>query len=123
MLGYGEAPSAGPSKGTTGSRTPKEPEERKHQFVTWYIFAAFLGLMLVQFLWLRFTRVDTIPYSQFEELLDANKIAEVLVGQETVQGTLKEPFPRTAEKSSTQSASSPGSPTSFALTASSSPAP
>src|SRR4249919_3209645 len=93
LLGYGEAPSAGPSKGTTGSRTPKEPEERKHEFAIWYIFAAFLGLMLVQFLWLRFTRVDTIPYSQFEQLLDENKIAEVLVGQETVQGTLKEPFP------------------------------
>src|ERR1700719_4209355 len=93
LLGYGEAPSAGPSKGTTGSRTPKEPEERKHQFVTWYIFAAFLGLMLVQFLWLRFTQVDTIPYSQFEKILDENKIAEVLVGPETVQGTLKEPFP------------------------------
>ena len=93
LLGYGEAPSAGRSKGTTGSRTPKEPEERKHQFAIWYIFAAFLGLMLVQFLWLRFTQVDTIPYSQFEQLLDENKIAEVLVGQETVQGTLKEPFP------------------------------
>src|SRR6202158_1353807 len=93
LLGYDEAPSAGPSKGKTGSRTPKEPEERKHQFATWYIFAAFLGLILVQFLWLRFTQVDTIPYSQFEQLLDENKIAEVLVGQETVQGTLKEPFP------------------------------
>jgi two-component sensor histidine kinase len=42
---------------------------------------------------LRFTQVDTIPYSQFEQLLDENKIAQVLVGQETVQGTLKEPFP------------------------------
>jgi cell division protease FtsH len=93
LLGHGEAPSAGPGKGKTGSRTPKEPEERKHQFATWYIFAAFLGVMLVQFLWLRFTQVDTIPYSQFEQLLDENKIAQVLVGQETIQGTLKEPFP------------------------------
>ena len=92
LFRYSEAPSAGPSKGT-GNRTPKEPEERKHQFATWYIFAAFLGLMLVQFLWLRFTQIDTIPYSQFEQLLDENKIAEVLVGPETVQGTLKEPFP------------------------------
>jgi cell division protease FtsH len=32
-----------------------------------FIFAAFLGVMLVQFLWLRFTQVDTIPYSQFEQ--------------------------------------------------------
>jgi len=48
LLGYSEAPSAGPGKGKTGSRTPKEPEERKHQLATWYIFAAFLGVMLVQ---------------------------------------------------------------------------
>jgi cell division protease FtsH len=74
-------------------RPSKQPEERKHQFATWYIFAAFLGVMLIQFLWLRFTQVETIPYSQFEELLGQNKIAEVLVGPDTIQGTLKEPFP------------------------------
>jgi cell division protease FtsH len=74
-------------------RPPKQPEERKHQFATWYIFAAFLGVMLIQFLWLRFTQVETIPYSQFGELLAQNKIAEVLVGSDTIQGTLKEPFP------------------------------
>jgi cell division protease FtsH len=90
LLGYGEAPGTGPSKGKTENRTP---EERKHQFATWYIFAAFLGVMLVQFLWLRFTQVDTIPYSQFEQLLDESKIEAVLVGQETVQGILKVPFP------------------------------
>src|SRR4029077_16862610 len=69
------------------------PEEHQHQFVPCYIVPAFLGLMLVQFLWLRFTQVDTIPYSQFEQLLYENKIAQVLVGQETVQGTLKAPLP------------------------------
>src|SRR5258706_13203913 len=58
LLGYREAPGAGAGKHKTGSRTPKEPEERKHQFATWYIFAAFLGVMLVQSLWLRFTQVD-----------------------------------------------------------------
>jgi cell division protease FtsH len=95
LLGYTEAPSAGPGKGKTGSRTPKEPEERKHQFATWYIFAAFLGVMLVQFLWLRFTQVDTIPYSQFEQLVDENKIAEVLVGQETIKCGLLDPVAMT----------------------------
>src|SRR5262249_46575252 len=68
LLGYGEPSGTGPGKAKTGSRPPKEPEERKHQFATWYVFAAFLGVMLVQFLWLRFTQVDTIPYSQFEQL-------------------------------------------------------
>src|SRR5205814_3348918 len=74
-------------------RPPKEPEERKHQFATWYIFAAFLGVMLIQSLWLRFTQVETIPYSQFEQLLNDNKISEVLVGADTIEGKLKEPSP------------------------------
>jgi cell division protease FtsH len=89
LLGYGDE--AAPQKAPT--RAPKEPEERKHQFATWYVFAAFLGVMLIQFLWLRYTQVETIPYSQFEQLLEDNKISDVLVGSDTVQGTLKEPFP------------------------------
>jgi cell division protease FtsH len=75
------------------NRPTKEPEERKHQFATWYIFAAFLGWMLIQYLWLQYTQVETIPYSQFEQLVDQDKISEVLVGSDTIQGTLKEPFP------------------------------
>jgi len=93
LLGYGDAPSAGPGRGKTKSHTPTEPDERKHQFAIWYIFAAFLGVMLVQFLWPSFIQVDTIPYSQFEQLVDENKIAEALVGQETLLGNLKERFP------------------------------
>ena len=31
---------------TPKQRAPNEPEERKHQFATWYIFAAFLGVLL-----------------------------------------------------------------------------
>jgi cell division protease FtsH len=75
------------------NRPPKEPEERRHQFATWYIFAAFLGVMLIQYLWLQYTQVETIPYSQFEQLIDQNKISEVLVGSDTIEGTLKEPLP------------------------------
>src|SRR5262249_26877173 len=92
LPGHGE-PGVGPSKDKIRSRTPKEPEEPKHQFATWYIFAAFLGLMLVQFVWQRFAQIETIPYSQFEQLLDENKIAEVRVGPETIEGKLKEAFP------------------------------
>ena len=75
------------------NRPPKEPEERRHQFATWYIFLAFLGVMLIQYLWVQYTQVETIPYSQFEQLIDQNKISDVLVGSDTIQGTLKEPFP------------------------------
>ena len=78
---------------TANNRPPKEPEERKHQFAVWYFFAAFLGVMFIQYLWVQYTQIETIPYSQFEQLLDQNKISEVLVGSDTIQGTLKEPFP------------------------------
>ena len=49
--------------------------------------------MFIQYLWVQYTQIETIPYSQFEQLLDQNKISEVLVGSDTIQGTLKEPFP------------------------------
>jgi cell division protease FtsH len=78
---------------TARNARPKEPEDRKHQFAIWYFFAAFLGVMLIQYLWVQYTQIETIPYSQFEQLLDQNKISEVLVGSDTIQGTLKEPFP------------------------------
>jgi cell division protease FtsH len=74
-------------------RPAREPEDRKHQFAIWYVFAAFLGVMLVQYFWVQYTQIKTIAYSQFEQLLDENKISEVLVGSDTIQGTLKEPFP------------------------------
>ena len=74
-------------------KPPKEPEERKHHFAIWYVFAAFLGVMLVQYVWLIYTQVETVPYSQFEQLLNENKISEVLVGPDTIQGTLKQPLP------------------------------
>jgi len=78
---------------TTNNRQPKEADDRKHQFAIWYFFAAFLGVMLIQYLWLQYSQIETIPYSQFEQLLDENKIADVIVGSDTIQGTLKEPFP------------------------------
>jgi cell division protease FtsH len=75
------------------TKPPKEPEERKHHFAIWYVFAAFLGVMLIQYVWLVYTQVETIPYTQFEQLLNENEISEVLVGHDPIQGTLKQPLP------------------------------
>ncbi len=88
LLGYQEQPERPKGPG----RPRKEPEERKQHFAAWYIFAAFLGVMFIQYLWLRYSQVETIPYSQFEQLLNDNKISSVLVGSDTIQGTLKEPL-------------------------------
>ena len=44
LLGFGD--SGDKAVEPRAKKPPKEPEERKHQFATWYIFAAFLGVLL-----------------------------------------------------------------------------
>ena len=67
-----------------------EPEARKRQITIWYIVAAMIGVLIVQAFWANYTKVATIPYSQFEMLLNGDKIAKVTVSQNAVHGTLKE---------------------------------
>src|SRR5208282_5928172 len=70
-----------------------ELDARKRQFLIWYVLAALLGVLLFQQFWTSYSQVETIPYSQFETLLDQDKVAEVTVGTDSIQGTLKEPLP------------------------------
>ncbi|MGC2409653.1 MAG: ATP-dependent zinc metalloprotease FtsH [Methyloceanibacter sp.] len=70
-----------------------EPEVRKRQIIIWYIIAAFIGVLLLQYFWSSYFQVETIPYSEFEQFLDQGKVAEVTVGADSVQGSLKEPLP------------------------------
>jgi cell division protease FtsH len=70
-----------------------EPNARKRQFVTWYVVAAVMGVLAFQAWWASYSQIETIPYSQFEALLDQGKVDQVTVGADSVQGTLKEPLP------------------------------
>ena len=70
-----------------------EPDARKRQIMIWYVLAAVVGILLFQIFWASYSQVETIPYSEFETLLDQGKIAAVTVGADSVQGTLKEPLP------------------------------
>jgi len=70
-----------------------ESNDRKRQFVTWYVLAAVMGILLFQAWWASTSQIETIPYSEFEQLLDQGKVADVTVGTDSIQGTLKEPLP------------------------------
>lgn len=70
-----------------------EPDIRKRDFATWYIFAAMMGVLLLQWAWAQYSQVETIPFSQFEQLVSQNKVAEVTVGENAIRGTLKEALP------------------------------
>src|SRR6266478_540924 len=50
-------------------------------------------MLLIQSLYLESTKLTPIPYSRFETLLDANKVSEVAITQNRIQGTVKEAEP------------------------------
>ena len=67
-----------------------EPSQRKQAIAMGYIFAACAGILLLQWLFATYNTIETIPYSQFEQLVNDGKVAEVGVGQDTIQGKLKD---------------------------------
>jgi cell division protease FtsH len=65
--------------------------DRKTQINIWYFVAAFMLFSLLQGLYQSSKQYTTIPYSQFETLLDQDKIDKLWIEQNTIQGTLKKP--------------------------------
>ncbi|HYA06175.1 MAG TPA: ATP-dependent zinc metalloprotease FtsH, partial [Xanthobacteraceae bacterium] len=69
------------------------PDARKRQIMIWYVLAAVIGILVFQAFWASYSQIETIPYSQFETLLDQGQVVSVTVGADSVQGTLKDPLP------------------------------
>jgi cell division protease FtsH len=67
--------------------------EKRQQIHFWYVIAAVLLMLLIQSLYLQSTKLTPIPYSRFETLLGENKVKEVAITQDRIQGTLKEADP------------------------------
>jgi cell division protease FtsH len=67
------------------------PINKQTQFHLWYVLAAVFGILILQELWAEHQKVDVIPYSQFQDDLQAGKLAEVRVSDKYIQGTLKAP--------------------------------
>ena len=65
--------------------------DRKTQINLWYIVAAFLAFSLLQGFYQASKQYTVIPYSQFQTLLDEDKIDKVWVAQNDIQGILKKP--------------------------------
>lgn len=70
-----------------------DPSSRKQTVAIGYIFAASIGMLLLQWVLATYNTVDTIPYSEFEHLVTQGQVTEVAVGQDTIQGKLKEKLP------------------------------
>ena len=68
-----------------------EPDSssRKQSIAISYIFAAVIGMVLLQWVLATYNTIDTIPFSEFEQLVAQGNVTEVAVGQDTIQGKLK----------------------------------
>jgi cell division protease FtsH len=65
--------------------------ERKTQFNVGYLLFALFAMILVQQWWQTAQTVEVVPYSEFEQLLAQDKIAEVTVSENRITGKLKAP--------------------------------
>ena len=67
-----------------------EKMDKKTQINFWYVIIAILGVLLIQNLYSKYTKVQPIPYSKFHELLDQDRIAEIAITENHIYGSLKE---------------------------------
>jgi cell division protease FtsH len=62
------------------------------QFHVWYVIAAVLGILVLQYFWTSSEQVQSVPYSEFQADLKAGKIANVSVASHYIYATLKTPL-------------------------------
>jgi len=65
----------------------------KTQWNVGYWLLALLSLVWLQSLWQAQRQVEPVPYSVFEQALADGRVAEVVVGESTITGKLKNPDP------------------------------
>ncbi|MEQ8652074.1 MAG: ATP-dependent zinc metalloprotease FtsH [Kiloniellales bacterium] len=65
--------------------------EKRTQITLWYVVLAVIGVLLLNNLWVREQRVQTIPYSQFEDYLEKGKVTDLVVGTNDIRGSFTEP--------------------------------
>ena len=70
-----------------------DPSSRKQAVTIGYVFAAAIGILVLQWLFTTYNTVDTIPYSEFEQLVAKGAVQEVAIGADVIQGKLKEKLP------------------------------
>ncbi|MEY3121900.1 MAG: hypothetical protein RI993_725 [Pseudomonadota bacterium] len=65
------------------------PIDKKAQINFWYILTAILAILFIQNLYNEYTRVEPIPYSRFQILLDKGQIEEVAISENHIYGKLR----------------------------------
>jgi cell division protease FtsH len=73
-----------------GTKMESDPSSRKRTAAMGVIVLAGVAILLLQWLVATYNTIDTIPFSEFEQLVAQGSVTEVVVGQDTIQGKLKD---------------------------------
>jgi cell division protease FtsH len=66
--------------------------EKRTQFNFWYVLFAVFAIITLHNIWVQYTTVEPLPYSEFRRLLKQDAITDVTISDNTIQGTLKTPL-------------------------------
>ena len=66
---------------------------RKQKVAIAIMAAVALASVVLEWAWVSYRQFDTIPFSQFEQLVAAGSVTEVTVGSDTIQGKLRDALP------------------------------
>jgi cell division protease FtsH len=69
----------------------REVLQERPRFHFAYLLFAFLGVFLIHDAWVSMRQVERIPYSEFQSLIEADSVAEVVVQGDVIRGEFKEP--------------------------------
>ncbi len=71
---------------------PADTIRQRPRFHLAFLLLAMLGVVLLRDVWLEMRRVEPLPYSEFQQLLEGGQVAEVVVEGSSIRGSLKQPL-------------------------------
>jgi len=71
----------------------KDTSSQRQNMAMGYILAIGIALIVAQWAFATYSSMETIPYSQFEQLVAKGEVTDVSIGQDVIEGKLKEKLP------------------------------
>lgn len=72
--------------------SPESPKPLVSRFNILYVVMAVMGVALLRDAWVNYNQTSPIPYSEFERYLAEGKVADVVISDQYIRGTLREPL-------------------------------
>ncbi len=67
--------------------------DKKTHFNLWYVLIALLAILIMRNWWSETHQVETVPYSEFQTLLEQGKVESISIADNYIRGKLRAPMP------------------------------